>query len=49
LKADIINFAKEHCAPFEVPKIIVFAEELPYTLIGKIDKNALRTQNLENK
>ncbi|TFG13399.1 MAG: AMP-dependent synthetase [Promethearchaeota archaeon] len=49
LKADIINYAKEHCAPFEVPKIIEFAEELPYTLIGKIDKKTLRMQNLENK
>ena len=45
LKAEIISFAKEHCTPFEVPKIIEFAEELPFTLIGKIDKKALREQN----
>jgi long-chain acyl-CoA synthetase len=45
LKEDIVKFAKEHCAPFEVPKIIEFSEELPLTLIGKIDKKALRAQN----
>ncbi|MBY9016492.1 MAG: AMP-binding protein [Candidatus Lokiarchaeota archaeon] len=42
LKEDIIKFAKENCAPYEVPKIIVIAEELPLTVIGKIDKKALR-------
>jgi len=42
LKEDIIKFAKENCAPYEVPKIIVIAEELPLTVIGKIDKKVLR-------
>lgn len=42
LKEDIIKFAKENCAPYEVPKIIEIAEELPLTVIGKIDKKALR-------
>ena len=42
LKEDIIKFAKENCAPYEVPKIIEIAEELPLTVIGKIDKKLLR-------
>jgi long-chain acyl-CoA synthetase len=44
LKVDITAFAKENCAPYEVPKIIEFAEELPLTVVGKIDKKALRKQ-----
>ncbi|MFX0188686.1 MAG: AMP-binding protein [Candidatus Hodarchaeota archaeon] len=44
LKTDIINFAQDHCAPYEVPKIIEIVEELPLTAIGKIDKKVLRTQ-----
>jgi len=42
LKEDIIKFAKEKCAPYEVPKIIEITEELPLTVIGKIDKKLLR-------
>jgi len=44
LKEDITAFAKENCAPYEVPKIIEFAKELPLTVIGKIDKKVLRKQ-----
>lgn len=42
LKADITKFAKENCAPYEVPKLIEFSEELPLTAVGKIDKKILR-------
>ncbi|MBD3255452.1 MAG: AMP-binding protein [Candidatus Lokiarchaeota archaeon] len=45
LKEEIIIYAKEHCAPFEVPKIIEFQKELPLTIIGKIDKKILRSKN----
>jgi len=44
LKEDIIKFAKEKCAPYEVPKIIEFTEELPLTLVGKVDKKRLRKE-----
>jgi long-chain acyl-CoA synthetase len=44
LKANITNFAQDHCAPYEVPKIIEIVEELPLTAIGKIDKKVLRKQ-----
>jgi long-chain acyl-CoA synthetase len=42
LKTDITKFAKENCAPYEVPKIIEFSQELPLTAVGKIDKKQLR-------
>jgi len=42
LKEDITSFAKENCSPYEVPKIIEFAEELPLTTVGKVDKKVLR-------
>jgi len=42
LKENITAFAKEKCSPYEVPKIIEFTEELPLTLVGKVDKKILR-------
>jgi len=45
LKADILKFAKEKLAPYEVPKNIEIREELPLTPIGKIDKKELRKEN----
>ncbi len=42
LKEDIIKFAKENCAPYEVPKIIEITDELPLTAVGKVDKKLLR-------
>lgn len=42
LKEDIISFAKDNCAPYEVPKIVEISEELPLTVVGKVDKKVLR-------
>jgi long-chain acyl-CoA synthetase len=42
LKAEIIRFAKEKLAPYEVPKVIEFIAEMPLTTVGKIDKKRLR-------
>ena len=42
LKEHITKFAKENCSPYEVPKIIEISEELPLTMVGKVDKKALR-------
>lgn len=44
LKNEIIDFAKEKLAPYEVPKTIEFMTELPLTTVGKIDKKILRAQ-----
>ena len=43
LKEDIIKFSKENLAPYEVPKLIEFSEDLPLTAVGKIDKKVLRS------
>ncbi|MHA1457455.1 MAG: AMP-binding protein, partial [Promethearchaeota archaeon] len=42
LKEDFINFAKENCAVYEVPKKIHVMEDIPLTVIGKVDKKILR-------
>jgi len=42
LKEDIISFAKDNCAPYEVPKKIHIMKEIPLTAVGKIDKKVLR-------
>jgi non-ribosomal peptide synthetase component E (peptide arylation enzyme) len=39
---NIVRFAKENCSPYEAPKIIEFIEQMPLTVVGKIDKKALR-------
>jgi len=44
LKEEIIRFAKEKCAPYEVPKMIEITEELPLTVVGKVDKKILRAK-----
>jgi long-chain acyl-CoA synthetase len=44
LKKEINEFAKEKCAPYEVPKIIEIIEEMPLTAVGKIDKKVLRVK-----
>jgi long-chain acyl-CoA synthetase len=41
---DITNFAKEKCAPYEVPKIIEITDEIPLTTVGKVDKKVLRAK-----
>jgi long-chain acyl-CoA synthetase len=42
LKEEIINFAKNNCSPYEVPKIVEIVDDLPLTTVGKIDKKVLR-------
>ena len=39
---------RDKLAVYKVPKIIEFRDELPKTLVGKVDKKALRGEN-ENK
>ena len=44
LKEDIIKFAKDKCAPYEVPKEVQFLDEIPLTAVGKVDKKVLRVK-----
>ena len=41
LKKDIQNYVKEHTAPYKYPRIVVFRDELPKTISGKIQRNLL--------
>ncbi len=42
LKSDITAYAREHCAPYEMPKLIEFVDAMPLTSVGKVDKKVLR-------
>lgn len=44
LKEELIEWTKEKVSPYEVPKIIEIREELPLTVIGKVDKKILRKE-----
>ncbi|MBN2298000.1 MAG: PilZ domain-containing protein, partial [Deltaproteobacteria bacterium] len=49
LKNEILNFAIDRLAPYEVPKFIEFRDELPLTPVGKIDKKILRKENARSE
>jgi len=39
---EITDYCKERLAPYKVPKIVEFIEQLPRTLVGKPDRKTLR-------
>ena len=41
LKKEIQNYVKAHTAPYKYPRIVVFRDELPKTISGKIQRNKL--------
>jgi len=41
LKKEIQNYVKQHTAPYKYPRIVVFRDELPKTISGKIQRNKL--------
>ena len=41
LKKEIQTYVKEHTAPYKYPRVIVFKDELPKTVSGKIIRNQL--------
>ena len=41
LKKEIQTYVKEHTAPYKYPRIVVFRDELPKTISGKIQRNLL--------
>ena len=41
LKKEIQNYVKSKTAPYKYPRIVVFREELPKTISGKIQRNKL--------
>ncbi|HOO47230.1 MAG TPA: PilZ domain-containing protein, partial [Deltaproteobacteria bacterium] len=49
LKKELLDFAIDRLAPYEVPKSIEFRDELPLTPVGKIDKKSLRSENAQGR
>jgi len=41
LKKEIQAYVKTHTAPYKYPRIVVFKDELPKTVSGKIQRNLL--------
>ena len=41
LKKEIQQYVKEHTAPYKYPRVVVFRDELPKTVSGKIQRNKL--------
>ena len=41
LKKEIQEYVKKHTAPYKYPRIVVFRDELPKTISGKIQRNKL--------
>jgi acetyl-CoA synthetase len=41
LKKEIQDYVKTHTAPYKYPRIVVFADELPKTVSGKIQRSKL--------
>ena len=41
LKKEIQDYVKTHTAPYKYPRIVVFMDELPKTISGKIQRNKL--------
>ncbi len=41
LKKEIQSYVKTHTAPYKYPRIVVFKDELPKTISGKIQRNKL--------
>ena len=41
LKKEIQNYVKQHTAPYKYPRIVVFREDLPKTVSGKIQRALL--------
>ena len=44
IENEIIKFAKEKLAPYEVPKMVEIRKDLPLTTVGKLDKKLLRAE-----
>jgi long-chain acyl-CoA synthetase len=42
LKKEILSYCRENMAPYKIPKVIEFIENIPLTAVGKVDKKALR-------
>ncbi|HIE37199.1 TPA: long-chain fatty acid--CoA ligase [Candidatus Geothermarchaeota archaeon] len=44
---DIIEYAKEHLAPYKTPKVVEFRDDLPKSAVGKVLRRVLREEELK--
>jgi len=49
LAVEIFNYSRAHLAPYKIPRIIEFVDELPKTISGKIRRVELRALEAESK
>jgi long-chain acyl-CoA synthetase len=42
LRESILEYARDNLAPYKVPKVIEFVENIPLTPVGKVNKKALK-------
>ncbi|MDR1776777.1 MAG: long-chain fatty acid--CoA ligase [Desulfovibrio sp.] len=43
-KADIVAWCKKKLAPYKVPRLVEFRDDLPRTIVGKVLRRALRSE-----
>jgi len=46
---DIIKFCKERLAPYKVPRLVEFRDELPKSLVGKVLRRVLREEEIKKR
>ncbi len=46
IRQEITVFCRQHMAPYKVPKVITFVDQIPLTGVGKVDKKRLRAAQL---
>ena len=49
LAEDLFAFARKNLAPYKMPRIIEFVDDLPKTISGKIRRGELRANEAQNK
>jgi len=45
LRESILEYARDNLAPYKVPKVIEFVENMPLTPVGKVDKKTLKVDS----
>jgi len=44
-ESELIDYCKEHLAPYKIPKVIEFANDLPKSMLGKVLRRLLHESN----
>jgi long-chain acyl-CoA synthetase len=49
IEAEILDYCQPRLAAYKIPKIIVFRQELPKSMVGKVLRRTLREQDEKAK